>query len=244
MFFKHQPPGLVLGEEARAPSPQKAKLFEPPLHAAASPISTAGVSHQPSSLLSRFGVIVALSLHASGCSFVFVTPPPAHVSQPVPHPQVDCTSSRVAPVLDGILTGYELLRVGYAAQASSGDYSRSPIGRDADIALGAGFAALFLTSTIYGIVNTSACQRLKEGPALDEEMPGITREPPDAATTPEPPLPAKSSVDQFWDAGTRPDVPPAPTAAPAAASSASPPEPAPSAPVPSPAPPAGSFPAP
>jgi len=43
------PNGIVLGEEARASSPQKAKLFEPPLHAAASPISTAGVSHHPPS---------------------------------------------------------------------------------------------------------------------------------------------------------------------------------------------------
>lgn len=39
----------LLGEEARASSPQKAKLFEPPLYAAAPPIWTAGVSHQPPS---------------------------------------------------------------------------------------------------------------------------------------------------------------------------------------------------
>ena len=47
MFFKLQSPRLVLGEEARASSPQKAKHFEPPLHATAPPISTAGVSHHP-----------------------------------------------------------------------------------------------------------------------------------------------------------------------------------------------------
>ncbi len=117
-------------------------------------------------------------------------------------------------MLDGILTGYELVRVGYAAQASDGDYSGLPIDRGTDLALGAAFAGLFLTSTIYGIVNTSACYRLKHGPAFGEEMPGITRELPVDSPDPLPPAaPAKSSLDQYWDAGTRPDVPPAPTAA-------------------------------
>jgi hypothetical protein len=170
-------------------------------------------------------VVAALALHSAGCSFVFVTPPPAHVSQPIAHPHVDCTSSPIAPVLDGILTGYELFRVGYAAQASSSDYSGYPIRREADIALGAGFAALFLTSTIYGVVSTSACQRLKRGPALGEEMPGITRDlPPEPPAMPRvpatprvpaaPAAPAASSIDPYWDAGTRPDVPPPPTALP------------------------------
>jgi len=127
---------------------------------------------------------------SNGCSFIFVTPPPARVSQPTPRPHADCTSSRLAPVLDGIWTGYELVRVGYAAQARDSEYSRLPIDRGTDLALGAASAALFLSSTIYGIVNTSACSRLKHGPALDEEMPGITREPtpePDAAARPTPP---------------------------------------------------------
>jgi hypothetical protein len=138
------------------------------------------------------------------------------VSQPIAHPHVDCTSSPLAPVLDGILTGYELFRVGYAAQASPSDYGRYPISREADMALGAGFAALFLTSTIYGVVNTSACHRLKRGPALGEEMPGITRDlPPEAPALPRAPaLPAAPSRDPHRDAGTRPDIPPPPTALP------------------------------
>jgi hypothetical protein len=161
------------------------------------------------------GCAVSLSVSSAGCSFVFVTPAPAHVSQPSARPNADCTSSRVAPVLDGILTGYELVRVGYAAQASDGDYSDLPVNRSTDLALGAGFAALFLTSTIYGILNTSACQRLKEGPPLGEEMPGITRDlPPEPpAPTSTPPAPSQS-IDPYWDAGTRPDVPPVPTTAP------------------------------
>jgi catechol 2,3-dioxygenase-like lactoylglutathione lyase family enzyme len=53
VFFEPQPPSLVLGEEARASSPRKAKLFEPPLHAAAPPISMAGVSLQPRPVLGK-----------------------------------------------------------------------------------------------------------------------------------------------------------------------------------------------
>ncbi len=199
------------------------------------------------SLLSRLGVLL-LACSNAGCSFVFVTPAPARVSLPTAHPHADCTSSRLAPVLDGILTGYELVRVGYAAQASNGDYGGLPIDRGTDLALGAGFAGLFLTSTIYGIVNTSACYRLKHGPAFGEEMPGITRELPVDSPDPLPPAaPAKSSLDQYWDAGTRPDVPPVPTAAPPAAlPSAAPaqPEPTPAAPSPSAPPAAAAFPEP
>lgn len=124
-----------------------------------------------------------------GCSFTFVTPPPAHVSQPTARPNADCTSSRVAPVLDGILTGYELFRVGYAAQAGDATYRGLPVDRTTDMALGAGFAALFLSSTIYGVVSTSACRRLKQGPPLDEEMPGITRDPPPDGQASVPPAP-------------------------------------------------------
>jgi len=115
-------------------------------------------------------------------------------------------------VLDGILTGYELVRVGYAAQARDSDYSGLPINRGTDLALGAASLALFLSSTIYGVLNTSACYRLKHGPALGEETPGITREfEPDVA----PPAAAPAaSVEPYWDASP-----------PAAASAAPPPQP-------------------
>lgn len=108
-------------------------------------------------------------------------------------------------MLDGILTGYELFRIGYAAQASDAAYRRSPIPRGTDLALGAASAALFLSSAIYGVVNTSACHRLKHGPVLGEDMPGITREP-------EPELPAP--VDPAFEPGPATTAQPAPTSPP------------------------------
>jgi hypothetical protein len=101
-----------------------------------------------------------------------VTPPPAVVNRPEPHPQSDCTSSRLAPVADALLTGYETFRVVYAAQASDQDYEDVPIGRKTDLWLGVGWGAVFLSSAIYGAVMTSRCQRLKEGPGPDEPTPG------------------------------------------------------------------------
>ena len=50
MFFKPSLLGFWFSGRRHAPPPlKKAKLLEPPLYAAAPPISTAGVSHQPPS---------------------------------------------------------------------------------------------------------------------------------------------------------------------------------------------------
>jgi hypothetical protein len=147
---------------------------------------------------------LVLGLASSGCSFIFVTPPPSQVEQPVPHPNTDCTSGRAAPIIDGLITGYELVRTGYAA-SGGGDYAGAPINRQTDALLGAAFAALFLASTIYGTVNTSSCKRLKEGPGPDEVVPGIDHdlppEPPAApaqapstAPTPAPTVPPGSAA--------------------------------------------------
>jgi hypothetical protein len=141
-----------------------------------------------------------------GCSFIFVNSPPEHVQQPVAHPNADCTSSKAAPIIDSIITGYQLVRVAYGATASSAAYYGSPISREADITLGVGFAALFLASSIHGFVSTSRCARLKHGPYPDEQVTG-TDEAPTA-----PPAPARSSMEQQWDASS-----PLPEAAPTAA---------------------------
>lgn len=81
---------------------------------------------------------------------------------------MECTTSVVAPVVDGLLTGYQLFRAGYAAQASEGDYASSPIPRETDLALGIGLSAAFLASAIYGGVSAARCQRLKSGPVPGE----------------------------------------------------------------------------
>jgi hypothetical protein len=117
---------------------------------------------------------VLLGLACGGCSLVFVTPAPEHAHQPVAHPHVDCTTSVAAPVIDGVLAGYETFRTAYAL-SGQGDYSRLPIDRRTDALLGAGFAGLYLGSMIYGTVNVSRCRRLKAGPALGEPVVGVTR---------------------------------------------------------------------
>ena len=96
-------------------------------------------------------------------------------------PHAQCTTSQAAPIVDGLIAGYQVFRVAYAAQASAQDYAGSPISREADVLLGLAFTGLFLGSTIYGGVNTSRCGRLKEGPGPDEELTGISE-----ATEPEP----------------------------------------------------------
>jgi len=102
-----------------------------------------------------------LGLLNSGCSFIFVTPPPAVAAQPA-EPHADCSTSRAAPIVDGIIAGYQVVRTLYATQAPDSTYQgNAPLSRGADIALGAGFAGLFVASTIYGAVNTSQCEAYK-----------------------------------------------------------------------------------
>jgi hypothetical protein len=163
-----------------------------------------------------------------------VNGPPEHVEQPVARPNAQCTSGKAAPIVDSIITGYQMVRTAYAATASSGAYSGSPISREADITLGVGLAGLFLASSIYGFVNTSRCSRLKHGPYPDEAVTGADEAP--AA----PPMPAKSSMEQQWDASRPlPNAPPPP-----AASATPPPPPAAAPPAPRPTEPPGAAPSP
>jgi hypothetical protein len=183
--------------------------------------------HLRTSLLRVLGAL-SIGVSCTGCSFIFVNGPPEHVEQPVAHSHADCTSGKAAPIIDSIITGYELIRTAYAATASSRSYSGAPLSREADITLGAGFAGLFLASSIYGFVSTSRCSRLKHGPNPDEQVTGM-----DEAPAP-PPTPAKSSIEQQWDASRPlPNAPPAP----AASAAAPPPAAAPLVPWPSEAPP-------
>jgi len=103
---------------------------------------------------------LVLGLASTGCSFIFVTPPPAHAEQ-ASQPSADCSTSRAAPIVDGIVTGYQVVRTLYATQAPDDTYQGAPISRGADIGLGLSFTALFLASTIYGAVNTSECRDFK-----------------------------------------------------------------------------------
>jgi uncharacterized membrane protein len=112
--------------------------------------------------IARLAGTSALVLVTSGCSFLFVTPPPS------PPSRRECTTSRLAPVLDSIAAGYEIFRTGYAIAAPDEVYDRIGVPREADIAVGAGLSALFVGSAIYGYVNTAECERVEETRPIDD----------------------------------------------------------------------------
>ena len=111
---------------------------------------------------------------SSGCSVAFMTPVPAGAAPGQARPHVDCTSSNLAPIVDSVLTAYELAGVGYAATLEDADYARYRISRKTDMALGVGFAALFAGSAVYGYVSAARCRRVKEGPPAEDYVPGVS----------------------------------------------------------------------
>lgn len=86
------------------------------------------------------------------------------------------------------MVGYEIVRTSIAVMADDEDYARLPISRETDVALGLGFTGLYLSSAVYGLVSTSRCQRLKEGPTpeLGEPVIGVTTSTEPAEPTEEP----------------------------------------------------------
>src|SRR5262245_18743225 len=100
---------------------------------------------RPSGLFrSCVALVSAASLVLStGCSLIFVSGPPDHPETLPPSAPIDCTSSKVTPVIDTVVTGLQVVRTAVAASAHDSDYSGQPISRQADIGFGVGFAALF-----------------------------------------------------------------------------------------------------
>jgi len=108
--------------------------------------------------------LLAISMAASGCSFLFTTSPPAtpeRLPPGVPVP-VTCTTSRAAPIIDTVIGGLEVIRTGIALNNSESDYHDQPISRGADIGFGVALSALFVTSAIYGFGVTGRCDEAKE----------------------------------------------------------------------------------
>jgi hypothetical protein len=103
-----------------------------------------------------------------------MTPAPSDAARERARPHVDCSSSYAAPIVDSVLAGYELFGVGYAATLDDDDYARYPISRKTDMAIGAGFAALFVGSAVYGYVNAAHCRRVRSGPPQSDYLPGVS----------------------------------------------------------------------
>lgn len=185
----------------------------------------------------RLSIVALLGLSTvnSACSLIFVKPPEG--SGRIVRRDPNCTSSKVAPVLDTIFTGLQVLRTGLAASADKSVYENpdQPLSREADIGLGVGFTALFLGSAIYGYANTSRCAALEDEPIDDEQDTDAewSTDPP-AATAPAAPAPSAPAAAPTPAA-------PAPTQAPTEASPPPPtPEPLPTQNEPAPNAPPGS----
>ena len=108
-------------------------------------------------------IVLALAL-LSGCSFVFVSGPPANHEQ---LPYVACTESRVAPVLDTIFAVLQTLNFIYAASISDETWAENyngdpPISRSTSIPLYAVGALLGAGGAYYGYSRTSACRDAKD----------------------------------------------------------------------------------
>ena len=71
----------------------------------------------------------AIALQCVGCSFVFTSGPPPRDERPPPPQPIDCSTSRVPPLLDTAFTGFQAFRIVTAVAASNGDYSDAPISR-------------------------------------------------------------------------------------------------------------------
>ncbi|HWA75638.1 MAG TPA: hypothetical protein VG937_25055 [Polyangiaceae bacterium] len=138
------------------------------------------------------------------------------------------------PILDTLLTGFEVVRTGLAIGADSSTYSdpNQPLSREADIALGVGFTALFLGSAIYGYSATARCDQGPRGEAVQAAAPDT--DPPERWSGPDTGQSAAKS-----GAAVRPAASAAPAASGASAEAA---DPAPAPALPSAAPAAAAQP--
>jgi hypothetical protein len=102
-------------------------------------------------------ICVLFGLLSTGCSFLFVQAPPANARKLPPSEPLVCTTSKAAPTIDALVTGFQVIRTVYAMNADNGDYSGFPISRTADIVLGAALTTTFLVSSMYVYATTGEC---------------------------------------------------------------------------------------
>ena len=112
-------------------------------------------------------MLLGLVALAPGCSFVFVDAPPRHApSFETPPREKVCTESRVAPIADSVIAALEAVRAAVALASSAETYQKAGLSRSWEAGLGIGFSALFLSSALYGFVETHECARYYRSPSL------------------------------------------------------------------------------
>lgn len=102
-----------------------------------------------------------------GCSLFFVQSPP---TPRLPDQPVACTTSNAAPIVDSVVAGLQLVRVGYAISQKESDYEDFPISRGADIGIGVGLLAVFAASAAYGFGVTGSCASAQHEAAAEQPV--------------------------------------------------------------------------
>jgi hypothetical protein len=136
-------------------------------------------------------VVFAIVVGGSGCSFAFVSGPPANHAQ---LPYFDCSTSRVAPALDTVLTVIQAIRIAYDLSLTQAEYDAKdlPIARNADIAIGVGLGVLGAAGMWYGFSKTAECRAAKEQMmmrSVNPAMPPPMMPPPSGQLPPPAPMP-------------------------------------------------------
>ncbi len=120
--------------------------------------------------LRRAAASLLASTLGSGCSWIFMTRPPASV--PEPSVPIECTTSRAAPVLDTVCAGYFVVNgIVWAAakscsSASPGEKCYSSSDKSTGIAVSAGLATLCGISAVSGYGYAGRCREVRASQAL------------------------------------------------------------------------------
>lgn len=131
-----------------------------------------------------------------GCSFLFTTAP-KRAESPTEFASNKCTTSKAAPIVDTVIAGLQGVRTVYAATTDKSTYTNAPISREADIAIGLGFFALYGASAIYGYYVTGQCTARRDRavilerpqePEMPERWEPDRRNPPRSRPAPQPEL--------------------------------------------------------
>jgi hypothetical protein len=113
-------------------------------------------------------VLAFVACLATGCSFAFTSSPPANHRQ---LPYFECSSSRVAPILDVLWTTLQVLNLTTLASKTDAEFNAQfetnpgqndpPFQRKTGMAVNAAFGALGAAGAYYGFTKVRECRAAK-----------------------------------------------------------------------------------
>jgi hypothetical protein len=162
--------------------------------------------------------IAALAIVTSGCSFLFVSGPPANHQQV---PYFDCSTSNWAPIVDTVVAALQVANVVVAAKDSDQQWHdmycqpndttcNAPFSRGAAVPAYIGFAALAGASLFYGYTRVARCKSAKDELATRAAVAPPAGTWPPVAPAPAAPAPTTAPVTPT----PAPALPPEPAPAP------------------------------